>query len=80
LLNFLSNPQVHNPTKTPEVINPRQMGNNPPQKETTLKTQNNDTKTENTDQEWIQTRTTRAIQKTIIYNFSNTSFTKGFRV
>jgi hypothetical protein len=80
LLNFLSNPQVHNPTKTPEAINPRQMGKNPPQMETTHKTQNDDTKTENTDQEWIQTKTTRAIQKTIICNFSNTSFTKGFRV
>jgi hypothetical protein len=36
------------------------------------------TKTENTDQRWIRTRTrTTAIQKTIIYNFSNTSFTKA---
>jgi len=42
LLNFLSNPQIHNPTKTPKTINPRQMGNNPPQMETTHKTQNND--------------------------------------
>jgi hypothetical protein len=30
------------PTKTPKTINPRQMGNNPPQMETTHKTQNND--------------------------------------
>jgi hypothetical protein len=69
---------THNPTKTPKTINPRQMGNNPPQMETTHKTQNNDARKLkiriNNGSEQEQQQQSRKQSSAI---FLNTSFRKA---